>query len=69
MFWLGLNSIFRKYCNGPFLTDGGELTTSYTIENGEVKMSKQELIAMIENAGFEAVERDTVYYRVEKVAA
>ena len=30
---------------------------------------KQELIAMIENAGFEAVERDKVYYRVEKVAA
>jgi 2-iminoacetate synthase ThiH len=24
---------------------------------------------MIENAGFEAVERDTVYNRVEKVAA
>jgi 2-iminoacetate synthase ThiH len=32
-------------------------------------MSKQELIAMIENAGFEAVERDTIYNRVEKVAA
>jgi len=31
-------------------------------------MSKQELIAMIENAGFEAVERDTVYNRVEAVA-
>jgi len=27
-------------------------------------MSKLELIAMIENAGFEAVERDTVYNRV-----
>ena len=27
-------------------------------------MSKQELIAMIENAGFEAVERDTIYNRV-----
>ena len=32
-------------------------------------MTKQELIAMIENAGFEAVERDTVYNRVERVAA
>jgi 2-iminoacetate synthase ThiH len=32
-------------------------------------MSKSELISMIENAGFEAVERDTVYNRVEKVAA
>jgi len=28
-------------------------------------MSKQELIAMIENAGFEAVERDTIYNRVD----
>ena len=50
-------------------TDGSELTTSYTVENGEVKMSKQELITMIENAGFEAVERDTVYNRVQKIAA
>jgi 2-iminoacetate synthase ThiH len=39
------------------------------VENGEVKMSKQELIQMIESAGFEAVERDTVYNRVERVAA
>jgi hypothetical protein len=51
------------------LTDGGELTESYTVENGEVKMSKQQLIAMIGNAGLEAVERDTVYNRVEKIAA
>ena len=40
--------------------DGGELTEAYAVENGEVKMSKQELIAMIENAGFEALERE--YY-------
>ena len=33
------------------ITDGGELTESYTVENGEVKMSKQELITMIERAG------------------
>ncbi|CAN5403202.1 hypothetical protein BH20ACI2_BH20ACI2_09030 [soil metagenome] len=32
-------------------------------------MTKQELIAMIENAGFEAVERNTIYNRVEKIAA
>ena len=50
------------------ITDGGELTHAYAAE-GEVKMSKQEIITMIENAGFEAVERDTVYNRVEKVAA
>ncbi|MGB7202441.1 MAG: aminofutalosine synthase MqnE [Pyrinomonadaceae bacterium] len=52
------------------ITDGGELTHSYSVESGgEVKMTKQEIIEMIERAGFEAVERDTVYNRVEKVAA
>jgi aminodeoxyfutalosine synthase len=52
------------------ITDGGELTHSYSVEaDGEMKMTKTELITMIENAGFEAVERDTVYNRVEKVAA
>jgi 2-iminoacetate synthase ThiH len=30
-------------------------------------MSKTELIGLIEEAGFEAVERDTVYNRIEKV--
>lgn len=48
------------------ITDGGELTEKYSIEHGEVKMTKQELIGLIENAGFEAVERDTVYNRVVK---
>ena len=46
------------------ITDGGELTESYSVEFGEVKMTKEELITLIENAGFEAVERDTVYNRV-----
>jgi 2-iminoacetate synthase ThiH len=32
-------------------------------------MSKHEIIQMIERAGFEAVERDTVYNRVEKLGA
>jgi aminodeoxyfutalosine synthase len=50
------------------ITDGGELTHSYANE-GEVKMTKQEIIEMIHRAGFEAVERDTVYNRVEKIAA
>ncbi|MBX3291494.1 MAG: aminofutalosine synthase MqnE [Acidobacteria bacterium] len=45
------------------ITDGGELTHAYAAE-GEVKMTKQEIITMIQNAGFEAVERDTVYNRV-----
>jgi len=47
------------------ITEGGELTTSYSVEaNNEVRMSKAELIGLIEEAGFEAVERDTVYNRV-----
>lgn len=49
------------------ITDGGELTHAYSIEEGgESKMTKPELIKLIENAGFEAVERDTVYNRVER---
>jgi hypothetical protein len=34
---------------------------------GDVKMTKQETIEMIHPAGFEAVERDTVYNRVTTV--
>ena len=48
------------------ITEGGELTESYSIEaNNEVKMSKTELVGLIEEAGFEAVERDTVYNRID----
>jgi 2-iminoacetate synthase ThiH len=36
--------------------------------NNEVRMTKSELINLIEEAGFEAVERDTVYNRIEKAA-
>ena len=32
-------------------------------------MTKQEIIEMIRRAGFDPVERDTVYNRVEKVTA
>src|SRR5947209_17815196 len=47
------------------ITDGGELTHSYSVESsGEVKMTKQEIIEMIHRAGFDPVERDTVYNRV-----
>ena len=50
------------------ITDGGELTHSYSVESGgEVKMTKQEIIEMIQRSGFEAVERDTVYNRVMAV--
>ena len=49
------------------ITEGGELTTSYSVEaNNEVRMTKTELIGLIEDAGFEAVERDTVYNRIER---
>ncbi len=49
------------------ITKGGELSESYSVEsNNEVKMSKAELVALIEDAGFEAVERDTVYNRIEQ---
>ena len=41
---------------------------SLNVFDDEQKMIEAELITMIENAGFEAVERDTVNNRVEKVA-
>jgi len=47
----------------PRLTDGGELTHAYAAE-GEVKMTKAEIIEMIHRAGFDPVKRDTVYNRV-----
>jgi len=52
------------------ITEGGELSESYSVEaGGEVKMSKQEIVRLIEDAGFEAVERDTLYNRVERETA
>jgi aminodeoxyfutalosine synthase len=52
------------------ITEGGELTESYSVEaNNEVKMSKQDIVALIEDAGLQAVERDTLYNRVEETAA
>jgi aminodeoxyfutalosine synthase len=49
------------------ITEGGELTTSYSVEtNNEVRMTRTELIGLIEDAGLEAVERDTVYNRIER---
>ncbi len=52
------------------ITDGGELSESYSVEsNNEVKMSKGEIAALIEDAGFEAVERDTLYKPVVRETA
>ena len=42
---------------------------SYSVESGgEVNRPTHEIIEIIHRAGFEAVERDTVYNRVEHVA-
>jgi aminodeoxyfutalosine synthase len=52
------------------ITEGGELTESYSVESGgEVKMSKQEIVALIEDAGLLAVERDTLYRPVQRTEA
>jgi aminodeoxyfutalosine synthase len=49
------------------ITEGGELSESYSVESGgEVKMSKHEIAALIKDAGFDAVERDTLYHPVER---
>ncbi|MDQ1558149.1 MAG: aminodeoxyfutalosine synthase, partial [Pyrinomonadaceae bacterium] len=52
------------------ITEGGELTESYSVESGgEVKMSKQEIVALIEDAGLQAVERDTLYNPIAEMTA
>jgi aminodeoxyfutalosine synthase len=44
------------------ITQGGELTASYSVEaNNEVRMTRDELVGLINEAGFDAVERDTLY--------
>ncbi len=52
------------------ITDGGELTESYSVEaNNEVRMNKDEIAALIRNAGFDPVERDTLYHPVAELSA
>ena len=52
------------------ITEGGELTESYSVEaNNEVRMSKDEIAALIRDAGFDPVERDTLYRPVAQRAA
>jgi aminodeoxyfutalosine synthase len=52
------------------ITEGGELTESYSVEaNNEVKMTTEEIINLIKDAGFDPVERDTLYNRVEREPA
>jgi len=42
-------------------------TATEVESGGEVKMTKQEIIEMIQRSGFDPVERDTVYNRVAAV--
>ena len=52
------------------ITEGGELTESYSVEaHNEVRMSKDEIAALIRDAGFEPVERDTLYHPVAELSA
>ena len=52
------------------ITDGGELTESYSVEAGnEVRMSKDEIAGLIRDAGFDPVERDTLYHPVAELSA
>jgi aminodeoxyfutalosine synthase len=52
------------------ITEGGELTESYSVEsNNEVRMSKDEIAALIRDAGFDPIERDTLYRPVEQKSA
>ncbi len=52
------------------ITDGGELTESYSVEShNEVKMNKGEIKTLIEDAGFAAVERDTLYHPIAELSA
>ena len=52
------------------ITEGGELTESYSVEtNHEVKMNKNEIASLIADAGFEAVERDTLYNPIAEMSA
>jgi aminodeoxyfutalosine synthase len=52
------------------ITEGGELSTSYSVEaNNEVRMTKQEIVALIEDAGLQPVERDTLYNPVTREPA
>src|SRR5881227_2926849 len=52
------------------ITEGGELTESYSVEaNNEVRMARDEIAALIRAAGFDPVERDTLYHPVAELSA
>ncbi len=52
------------------ITGGGELMESYLVEaRSENEASKEEIVKLITEAGFEAVERDTLYHPLRHYAA
>jgi len=61
-----LCSLAPTTSTGPLPTAANSPTATEVESGGEVKMTKQEIIEMIHGAGFDPVERDTVYNRVEK---
>jgi aminodeoxyfutalosine synthase len=52
------------------ITGGGELMESYLVEaKNDNEASKDEIVKLIIEAGFEAVERDTLYHPLRQYAA
>src|SRR5437899_4119318 len=52
------------------ITGGGELMESYLVEaKNDNEASKEEIVKLIAEAGFEAVERDTLYHPLRQYAA
>lgn len=52
------------------ITGGGELMESYLVEGkSDNEASKDEIVALIKEAGFEPIERDTLYHPLRKFAA
>ena len=52
------------------ITGGGELMESYLVEaKNDNEASKDEIVKLITEAGFEAVERDTLYRPLRQYAA
>lgn len=52
------------------ITGGGELMESYLVEGkSDNEASKDEIVTLIKEAGFEPIERDTLYHPLRKFAA
>ncbi len=52
------------------ITKGGELMESYLVEAGDEKQAtRDEIIRLITTAGFQAIERDTLYHPLREYAA